>query len=143
MQIVNSFRCVEKATVYGYMNATITAIINGHTNFVDENLLDPVDDRSLQAILHIGKVCKGDMVMFNLDTRGRRALEKVEGFLQSDGVLFAHLIQFEPCRPPCCKLWDASQHHETIVISQTIIGPVTYKFASASTIRIVVPAIVW
>ena len=135
----NTFRSVERTTVYSFPNATITAMITGVTLFEDGILMNPVDGRSSNAVLYMGRVYKGDVVVFNVDTRGTRALGKVEGFLQSDGCLFAHLIQFKPCRQDC--LWDASQHHETIAMSHQIICPVPYKFASASTIRIIAPAI--
>ena len=143
VHMVNAFKTVERTVVYNYLNATITAMITGHIQFVDEYLLDPQDDRSSNAVLPGGKVCKGDMVVFkicNPDTRARQALGKVEGFLQSDGCLFAHLIQFKPCSHDCGVPWDASQHHETIVVSDTIVCPVPYKLNSADTIRIIPPA---
>ena len=33
VQMVNSFRSVERTTVYSYLNATITAMITGQTQF--------------------------------------------------------------------------------------------------------------
>ena len=117
VQMVNSFKSVERTTVYSYLNATITAIITGQTQFRSEYLLDPVDGRSSKAVLPIGKVCKDDMVVFSLDARAIQALGKVVQFVQEGSTLFAHLLQFEPCSRDCNALWDASKHHETIVIS--------------------------
>ena len=138
VQMVNSFRSVERTTVYSYLNATITAMITGQTQFRSEYLLDPVDGRSTKAVLPIGKVFKDDMVVFSLDTRATQALGKVVQFIQEGNTLCAHLLQFEPCSRDC---WDTSKHNETIVISGKIICPVPYKFASADTIRIIAPAI--
>ena len=138
VQMVNSFRSVERTTVYSYLNATITAMITGQTQFRSEYLLDPVDGRSTKAVLPIGMVVKDDMVVFSLDTRAKQALGKVVQFVQEGSTLCAHLLQFKPCSRDC---WDTSKHNETIVDSRKIICPVPYKFAAKNTIRIIAPAI--
>ena len=139
--MLNSFRSVERRTVYSYLTATITTMITGQTQFESEYLLDELDGRSSHAVLHVGRVYKNDMVIFNLDSHARQALGKVQGFVQDGGCLFVHLLQFQPCSLDCNVRWDASQHEEAIVISHKIIQPVTYKFATANTIRIIVPVI--
>ena len=141
VHMVNTFRSVEHTTVYSYLNATINAMISGQTQFVDEYLLDPVDGRSSNAVLRCGKVCKGDMVLFNLDDRGRRALGEVKGFVQSEDLVFAHVIQFAPCSRTSHKRWDTSRKQETIVDARSLIAPVPYRIASESTVRIIVPVL--
>ena len=140
--MVHAFRCIEKATVYGYLNANITAMISGHTIFNDDYLVSPIDDRSVEAVLHIGRVSKDDLVLFNIDHRGNKGLGKVLEFIAADGVLYAHLAQFSPCRPRCWKVWDASNHEEAIVFTKAIIGTCTYRWLSSTVIRIIAPAMV-
>ena len=136
--MVNSFRSVERTTVYSYLNATITAMITGQTQFRSEYLLDPVDGRSTKAVLPIGMVVKDDMVVFSLDTRAQQALGKVVQFVQEGSTLCAHLDQFKPCSRHC---WNTSKHNETIIDARKIICPVPYRFAAKNTIRIIAPAI--
>ena len=76
VHMVNSFRSLEQTTVYSHLNATVYSITNGLTKFVEEYLLNPDGDRSTQAVLRVGRICKGDMVLVNIDNRGRRALAK-------------------------------------------------------------------
>ena len=93
VQMLTSFRSVERSTVYGYLNASITSMLNGQTRWSDEHLLNAADGRSLQAKLSTGRVCSGDIVLFTVGARGNRALGKVREFIDADGILYAHLLQ--------------------------------------------------
>ena len=116
VQMVNSFRSVEHTTVYGYLNATITSIIRGDTQFKTEYLLGQVDGRSSRAVLHCGTLVKGDMILFNIDHHGQRALGEVLGLLQASPPLI-HVTVFKPCNRTGHRLWDISQPTETIILS--------------------------
>ena len=140
VQMVNAFRSIEKATVFGYLNANITAMLNGLTKFSDHYLVNPFDDHSLKAVLHIGRVSKDDLVLFNIDLRGNKALGKILEFIAADGALYAHLAQFAPCSPRCWKVWDASTPEETIVVSKALVGICMYRLLSPTVIRIIDPA---
>ena len=105
----NNFRSVEHTTVCGHLNATIHSIINGHTQFKTDYLLDPVDGRSSRAVLQCGTIHRGDMVLFTLDD-GQRALGEVKGILQAFGSpLFVHVMALEPCSRNGRRLWDTSR----------------------------------
>ena len=140
IQMANSFRSIEKATVYGYLNANITAMISGHTIFNDDYLVSPIDDRALEAVLHIGRVSKDDLVLFNIDHRGNKGLGKILEFIAADGALYAHLAQFAPRSPRCWKVWDASTPEETIVVSKALVGRCMYRLLSPTVTRIIQPA---
>ena len=142
VHMVSSFRSLEQTTVYSHLNATVYSIISGQTKFIEEYVLNPVGDRSTQAVLGCGRVCKGDMVLVNIDNRGRRALGEVLGFVEADDGIFLHLKQFAPCSPNCTKRWDTSRAHETIVKGRTVIAPVPYRFSSQHRVRIIEPALV-
>ena len=128
--MINTYRSVEHTTVYSYLNATITSIINGDTQFKIEYLLDPVDGRSSRAVLQCGRIHTGGMVLFTLD-HGQRALGEVKGLLQViDSPPLVHVIAFAPCSRTGHRLWDTSQHQETRISCRNVIDAVPYKFAS-------------
>ena len=139
VHMVNSFRSLEQTTVYSHLNATVYAITKGLTKFEQEYLLSPDGDRSAHAVLRVGMIGKGDMVLLNKDDRGNRALGEVLGFVTADDRVFAHLRQFAPCSP---KVWDTSRAHETIVKGCTVIAAVPYRFSSQHRVRIIEPALV-
>ena len=139
VHMVSSFRSLEQTTVYSHLNATVYSITNGLTKFVEEYLLSPDGDRSAHAVLRVGMICKGDMVLVNKDHRGNRALGEVLGFVAADDRVFVHLRQFAPCSP---KVWDTSRAHETIVKSCTVIAAVPWRYSSQRRVRIIEPALV-
>ena len=128
-------------TVYGYLNATITSILRGDTQFKTEYLLGQVDGRSSRAVLHCGTLVKGDMILFNIDHHGQRALGEVQGFLEASPPLI-HVTVFKPCYRTGDRVWDISQPTETIISCRTVIDAVTYMYASDHKVRIIVPPIV-
>ena len=133
-----TFKTPEKTAVYSYLNSCITSILSGQTKFAEEYLLNPTDDRSSKAILRVGKVSKGDMLVFSLDGR-LRCLGEVLGFLQADDLLCIHLLELKPCRARCERYWKAMNGAETIVASNSVTHVVPYKLASEDTIRIILP----
>ena len=141
VHMVNNFKNVEHTTVCGYLNATVTSIINGQTQFKPDFLLDPVDGRSSRAVLQCGAIHRGDMVLFTLDD-GRRALGEVKGFLAaSDSPLLAHVLAFTPCSRTGQRWWNTCDGHETIIVGRQVIGAVPYRFASDHRIRIIESAL--
>ena len=133
-----TFKSPERTAVYSYLNSCIVSILSGQTKFTDEYLLNPTDDRSSKAILRVGKVCKGDMLLFTSDDR-LRGLGEVLGFLQADDLMCIHLLQLKPQRRNCDKCWKTVHVEETVVTSTRVTHVVPYKIVSEDTIRIIVP----
>ena len=103
--------------------------------------MDPLDGRSANAVLRSGRTCKGDLVMFNIDNLGTRALGKVQTFHLFDDMMMVYLIQFQPGSRIGHKMWDTSRGLETIVPTSRVIGAVPYKWLSDTMVRIIEPAL--
>ena len=135
---VNTFATIEQATVYIHLNAMITSIIRGDTQFKTAYLQRPVDGRSSRAVLPCGNLFKGDMVMFNSDDHGQRALGEIQGFVQVlDSPLLVHVSALAPCSRAGHRWWNSKRPQDTIIDSRRVIRAVAYKLASDHRIRII------
>ena len=116
----------------------ITSIIRGDTQFKTPYMQSPVDGRSSRAVLPCGTLIKGDMVMFNSDDHGQRALGEIQGLVQVlDSPLLVHVSAVAPCRRAGHRWWNSKRPQDTIIDSRRVIRAVAYKLASDHRIRII------
>ena len=138
VHMVTSFQALEQSTVYSHLNAMITSILRGDTQFKTCYMLRPVDGRSKQAKLPCGTLTKGDMVMFNSDDHGQRALGEIQGFVQVlDSPLLVHVSAVASCSRASHRWWNSERPRGTIIDSRRVIRAVAYKRASDHRIRII------
>ena len=139
VHMVNTFANVEQTTVHSYLNVTITSILRGDTQFMKTSYMQsPVDGRSSRAVLLCGTLIKGDMVMFNPNDHGQRALGEIQGFVQVlDSLLLVHVSAVEPCNRDSHRWWNSEKPRGTIIDSRRVIRAVAYKHASDHRIRII------